>query len=166
MKDALKNPILDYILIPSLVALWPLLVWAVYLPDVEDSGKNLKEQYTDTQIAIQKILHLAPERLEFTDSANGKTQFAYATAVEKVASMCKISPESYKLSSGVIITTREQKTQSARVGLKEVNITKFADFLSTLLLHWPTLKCTSIKLTRDKNEPDNWDVDLDFKYYF
>ena len=32
MKDVYKNPILYYILVPVVVALWPLLVWSVYLP--------------------------------------------------------------------------------------------------------------------------------------
>ncbi|MHC4271944.1 MAG: hypothetical protein ACYST2_06495, partial [Planctomycetota bacterium] len=63
------------------------------------------------------------------------------------------------------ITTREQTTQNARISLKEVDIVKFTQFLSTLQLQ-PGIQCTNIKLTKKKNTLDNWDIDLEFKYYF
>jgi hypothetical protein len=59
-----------------------------------------------------------------------------------------------------------QKSQSAKVGLKQVDITKFAKFLSTVQLRWANLQCSQVKLTKKKGLPDTWDVDLDFKYYY
>ena len=66
----------------------------------------------------------------------------------------------------MLITTSGQKSQSARVSLKDVNVTQVANFLSTIQLHWPDLQCNTLKLTKRKDSPDSWDADFDFKYYF
>jgi hypothetical protein len=52
------------------------------------------------------------------------------------------------------------------VVLKEVDITKFAKFLSTIQLRWANLQCVKVKLTKKKGLRDTWDVDLDFKYFY
>lgn len=166
MKDIYKNPIFYYILVPIITALWPLLIWTVYLPDVEDSWQAEKKQYAKGQKIMTEILNLDPDRLDFADSKNAGADFDYANVVETVASSCRIPPTNYKLSSGVITTSGGQKSQNARVGLKQVDITKFAKFLSTIQFRWASLRCTNIKLTKRKGLPDIWDIDLDFKYYF
>ncbi|MHC4264533.1 MAG: hypothetical protein ACYSUK_01205 [Planctomycetota bacterium] len=165
MKDLLKNPILYYILIPIVVGSWPLLITTVYLPKSKANWYDMKSQYLEAQITIQEILKLDPDRLKFADSANKNEKFDYATAVEKVASEHSIPPTKYTLRSGAIITTREQTTQNARISIKEVDITKFTQFLSSLQLQ-PGIQCTNIQLTKQKNAPDSWDIDLEFKYYF
>ena len=165
MKDLLKNPLLYYILIPVLIGLWPLLVGTVYLPKTEKSWDDLKDQYLKTELVIQEILTLDPDRLEFAGSANKDEEFDYATAVVNVASKHGIPPAQYTLNSKGIVTTKGQKTQNARISLKEVDITKFTQFLSTLQLQ-PGIQCTNIKLTKKKNALDSWDIDLEFKYYF
>jgi hypothetical protein len=115
---------------------------------------------------MKEILTLDPDRLKFADSNNTAAEFDYASAIEKTAGLCKIPPTNYKLSSGIIITSDGQKSQSAKVGLKQVDITKFAKFLSTLQLRWANLQCAQVKLTKKKGLPDTWDIDLDFKYYY
>ena len=68
MKELYKNPILYYILAPILFGLWPLLVWAVYLPDAQ---KNLDEdlsQYQQAEPIMMEILTLDPDRLDFADA--------------------------------------------------------------------------------------------------
>ncbi|MHC4132888.1 MAG: hypothetical protein ACYSSP_01350 [Planctomycetota bacterium] len=165
MKDLLKNPILYYILVPVLIGFWPLLVGTVYLPKSQTNWEDMKGQYLEAQITIQEILQLDPDRLEFARSANKDEDFDYATAVVNVASKHGIPPAQYSLNSKGIVTTKGQKTQNARISIKEVDITKFTQFLSTLQLQ-PGIQCTNIKLTKKKNAPDSWDVDLEFKYYF
>ena len=59
-----------------------------------------------------------------------------------------------------------EKSQTANVALKDVDLEKFAKFLSTIQLRWENLQCKRIKLTRKKGLPDTWDVDLVFKYYY
>jgi hypothetical protein len=167
MKEIYKNPALYYILVPVIVALWPLLIWGVYLPAARHNWQAESSQYNEAQSIIEEILKLDPERLEFADSQNTAAEFDYASAVEKVASLCGIPPTNYKLNSGIIVTSSSgQKTQGAKVGLKQVDITKFARFLSTIQLRWANLQCAGVKLTKKKGLPDIWDVDLDFTYYY
>ena len=165
MKDLLKNPLLYYILIPFIVGLWPLLVFTVYIPRTERNLTEMKKQYSEAQDIIAEILQLDPDRLEIVESGNAEEEFDYATAIEKVASMHRIPPTQYKLISNPIITTREQKTQNAVISLQEVDITRFAQFLATLQLQ-PGIQCNNIQLTKKKNAPDSWDIDLKFTYYF
>lgn len=168
MIDLRKEPALYYILVPIAVALWPLLLWGVYLPGAERNWNLKKSQYTKAQGIMEQILTLDPDRLEFADPNAPVVEFDYANAVEKVASLPEINikPADYRLSSGIIITSGGQKSQGAKVVLKGVNITKFARFLSTIQLRWANLQCTQFKLTKKKGLPDTWDVDLDFKYYY
>jgi hypothetical protein len=166
MKQIYKNPALYYILVPVIATLWPLLIWGVYLPAAERNWQVETSQYNEGQSIMTEILALDPDRLKFADSNNTAAEFDYAGAIEKTADLCKIPPTSYKLSSGIIITSGGQKSQSAKVGLKQVDITKFAKFLSTLQLRWANLQCGQVKLTKKKGLPDTWDIDLDFKYYY
>ncbi|MFA5238445.1 MAG: hypothetical protein WC476_01880 [Phycisphaerae bacterium] len=165
-KDIFKNPTLYYILAPLAVALWPLLVWGVYLPASADKWQKEQSQYREAQTIITEILTIDPERLKFADSAGNAADFDYASAIEATAKSCGISSADYKLSSGIITASGGQKSQSAKVGLKQVDVTKFAQFLSTLQLRWANLQCSGVKLTKKKGLPDTWDVDLDFKYYY
>ena len=166
MKEIYKNPTFYYVLVPIVVALWPLLIWAVHLPQAERKWNLETTQYDKARKVMAEILTLDPDRLEFIGDKSSAAEFDYAVAVEKAASVCKIPSTRYKLSSGIIITSGGQKSQSAKVVLKDVNITKFAQFISALQLRWANLQCARLKLTKKKGLPDAWDVDLDFKYYY
>ena len=166
MKDIYKNPILYYILVPTMVVLWPLLVWAVYLPDAEENWQAEKAQYNKAQKIIEEILNVDPDRLAFVDSKTSAAEFEYANVVDRVATSCKISSTNYELSTKPTRTSKGQKTQSCHVELKQVDITRFARFLSTIQLRWANLQCENVTLTKGKGRPDTWKVDLDFKYYY
>jgi hypothetical protein len=166
MKDIFKNPALYYILAPVAAALWPLLIWGVYLPAAQHSWEVEKSQYNEGQNIITEILALDPDRLKFADANSAAAEFDYANAIEKTAGSCGISSAGYTLNSGIIITSSGQKTQSAKVDLKQIDIAKFSRFLSTIQLRWANLQCTQVKLTKKKGLPDTWDIALDFKYYY
>lgn len=166
MKDIYTNPILYYVLVPILIGLWPLLIWGVYLPNADRSFNDDTAQYNKAQKIMLEILNLDPDRLKFTNKNDTSTEFDYAVAVDRVATLCKIPPTNYKLSSGIVITSGDQTSQSAKVALKDVDIAKFARFLSTIQLRYSNLQCSKVKLTQQKGLPDLWNVDLDFKYYF
>jgi hypothetical protein len=166
MKELYRNPTLYYAGVPVIVSLWSLLVWGVYLPGAEHEWQAEKAQYGKGQKIISEILALDSERLEFANAETATTEFDYAIAVEKTASLCGIPSANYRLSSGVIMTSGGQKSQNAKVVLKEVDITRFAKFLSTIQLRWASLQCVKVKLTKNKGLRDAWDVDLDFKYYY
>jgi hypothetical protein len=166
MKDIVRNPIFYYILVPAILALWPLLVWAAYLPSAQRSCEQEKNEYTKAQEIMVEILTIDPDRLAFADANTAPAEFSYANVIDRVATLCRIPVANYKLSSGIIITSDKQKSQNAKVGLKDVDITTFAKFLSTIQLRWAKLQCTQVKLTKKKPLPDRWDVDMDFKYYY
>ena len=166
MTDIYKNPTVYYILVPIIAALWSLLVWGVYLPNAERNWQTEKAQYNKAQSIIAEILTFDPDRLEFADSKTAAAEFDYASAVEKIASSCRIPSTNYKLSSRPIMDSGGQKSQSAQVSLKQVDIVKFSKFLSTIQLRWANLQCAKVKLTKKKGLPDAWDVDLEFKYYY
>ncbi|MCH7558276.1 MAG: hypothetical protein IIB56_12590 [Planctomycetes bacterium] len=166
MKDIYKNPILYYILVPVIVGLWPLLVWAMYLPAAEKSVEDQLAQDRKAETIMIDILTLDPGRRKFSDSNDVSTEFTYDNAVVKIAGECKIPPSKYKLSSGTLQTTRGQKSQSATVNLKQIDIVKFAEFLSMIQLRWANLQCNRVKLTKKQGLPDMWDVDIEFKYYY
>ncbi len=166
MKDILKNPNLYYIVAPIAIALWPLFIWGVYLPRSEHQWDSQKKQYNKAQKVITEILILDPDRLVFAGADNASAEFGYARAVEKSASACRIASTSYKISSGMLITSGGQKSQNAKVVLKDVSVAKFAEFLSNIQFRWANLQCVQVKLTKKKGLPDIWKVDLDFKYYY
>jgi hypothetical protein len=166
MKDIYKNPILYYIAVPVFIGLWPLLVWAIYLPSAENNIKNQQDQYKQAEKIMTEILTLDPDRLEFVDPNNTDVEFTYANAVREVALKCGIPPSKYELNSGMIISSREQKSQNAKVDLQQIDIVTFANFLSMIQFRWADLQCERVKLTKKKGVPDMWDVDIEFKYYY
>ena len=148
MKDIYRNPTLYYVVVPFIAVLWPLLVWAVYLPQAQRSWKSEKSRYDKAQGIMADILTLDPDRLDFTDSGDSVAEFDYVNEVDRIATLCKISPTNYKLSSGIIISSGVQKSRSARLVIKQVSIAKFARFLSAFQLRWSDLQCTKVKLTK------------------
>ncbi len=166
MKDIYKNPILYYIIVPVIIGLWPLFVWAIYLPAAEKAVKEQQAQYKRAEATMMEILPLDPDRREFADSNNIDAEFTYAGAVDNVARSCGIPPSDYKLSSGTLQTASGQKSQSASVNLKQIDIKKFAEFLDKIQFRWANLQCNRVKLTKKPGLPDMWDVDIEFKYYY
>jgi len=166
MKDIYKNPTLYYILVPVMLALWPLLVWAVYLPKAEHNLNSDIAQYEKALETMKRVLGLDPDRLEFTDAKTGAAEFDYTNEVYRIAALCKIPAANFKLSSGIPIRSHGQKSQTANVSLKDIDVTRFAEFLSKIQLRWANLQCTKVKLIKKRGLRDKWDVSLTFKYYY
>jgi len=166
MKDIYKNPTLYYILVPVLIGLWPLLTLFVHFPRAEKAWEKEKKQYNKAEKLMAEILTLDPERLDSANAQNGAGEFDYARVMESIASSVGIAATNYNVSSKPPRMTSGQKTKNATVILKEVDITKFAKFLSTIQLRWANLQCESVTLTSKKGLKDVWKVDLEFKYYY
>jgi len=168
MKDIYKNPNLYYIGIPAIIALWPLLAWRVYLPAAVKSIDKERSDYVEAQVIMEEILGLVPERLEVADSNDRSSRFDYVDAFDPVVTLCEISSNGYKINIGMLIPKKRGRpeTQTARVALKDVEITKVAKFVSTVKVRWTNLQCEKITLTKKKGFPDRWDADVDFKYYY
>jgi cytochrome oxidase assembly protein ShyY1 len=165
MKDIYKNPNLYYILVPVVIALWPLLVWAVYLPRAERNLDTEIEQYDKAQANIEGILSLDADRIHLADAKTGAAEFDYVNEVYRIAALSGIPQSKCKINSGMIMPG-EQKSQGAKVNFSDIDIVKFARFLSTIQLRWANLQCMVIRLSKNKNLPDSWNIDLDFKYYY
>jgi hypothetical protein len=166
MKDIHRNPNLYYILAPAVIAMWPLLVWAVYLPRAERNWKGDKDNYLKAQKTIGEILYHDPDRLNLKDANKTEDTFDYVVAVDEIARSCGIPSSLYKLNSRTPVTSRGIRSQSCRVTLNQIDVARFAKFLSDIQLRWPNLQCQTIGVRKKKGIPDQWQIDLDFKYYY
>jgi hypothetical protein len=168
MKDLHKNPKFYYVLVPLVVGLWPLLLWAMYLPEARDSLKNEHQLAVKGRAYALDILALDPERVDAVDANEAPTEFSYATAIDKVAGICDIPASKYKLNTGTTVTRDKQKSQTAHVRIDEIGVLQLARFLSLTQHRWGTLQCEDISLSKVKGDtrPDVWTVELDFNYFF
>ena len=161
-----KNPMFYYILAAALAAVWPLIVWGIYVPAAKVRFNNDREQFINAQEVVDELLKIDPERLNYSQEKGKSADFDYATAVQQASELCSIPTGNYKLSSGIIISSKDQKSQSGNVSLKDVDMVKAARFLSTIQLRWPGLQCTKVTLKKKKGLPDSWEVDYAFKYFY
>lgn len=163
MRDIYRNPMFYYVLAPVLLGLWPLWVWASYLPSTNQALEKEQGQYWQALEFIEKIHKLDPDRANPVDGVSlGK--FTYADAVDRAANLCSIPSGKCDLSSGRITSSGGKKVQQARVKLADVSIVQTANFLSRILSTWVNLTCDRVKLSKKDGMPDQWDVDLSFNY--
>lgn len=165
MRDLHRNPILYYLLIPVLIAMWPLLVWAVYLPRAQDACADDYDRLIESQTHILGILELDPDRTKGADPNRVVGEFVYGKAVESAANRCGI-PGGCPISITQKIIVNGKQRQDATVKLKDVSIVQAARFLSDMQSDYVNLQCDRIKLTRRKGMPDQWEADLHFIYYY
>ena len=159
MKQFYKNPVLYYILVPVLAAMWPMLVWGFYLPGAEKHYEDEKAKYIESRKDMDEILNLDPDRLNASDKQKGAVKFEFPNAINEAAKAVGIQ---YSLSS----RPTRKKIQSAHVVLEDIKIAKVAEFLTKLQVRWADLQCKQIMLTKNKDKPDAWKTDIDFKYYY
>lgn len=164
MRELYRNPMLYYVLAPILVIVWPLLVWGHYLPKAADTWERDQQLYADAQDLMVELLEKAPDRLKAAEESQKLGKFTYAEAVDRAANLCRIPSGSLNLTTGNIVSSGGKKTQQARVSLSDVSIVQAAKFLSTIQAMWMTLTCDRVKLSKRKGMPDQWNMDLNFKY--
>ncbi|MBN1360772.1 MAG: hypothetical protein JW993_09280 [Sedimentisphaerales bacterium] len=167
MRDLYKNPVFYYVLAAILIGIWPLLVLTVYLPGAREGLEADKDARTDVVVAITEILKLDPERLSLGDPNDSRLgKFSYLEAIRRSANLCGIPSGNYPFTTGGIITSQGKQTQTARLSLKDVGITQVARFLTHIQSNWVNLTCEKASLKKKEGMPDQWDVDLDFKYSY
>lgn len=164
MRDIHRNPMLYYIAIPLLVGLWPLLVWAVYLPAAKQNCQTDYSLLIEGQTHIMGILEIDPDRIKPVDSNNVVGEFVYSKAVDSMTNLCRIPK--YKTSAGKLITISGKQRRDGTVKLMSVSIVQAAEFLSRIQATYTNLQCDKASLTKLKGMPDQWDVDFDFVYYY
>ncbi len=169
MREFYKNPMLYYVLIPLLVALWPVLIWAVYLPGAKEALGSEASLCVEGQTHVIEILKIDPDRPKFTKDkdTSGQAEFTYGAAVGRVANLCKIPANNCPYSAGGITETNGKKRQDCVVKLTDVSVSQAAGFLWRIQSLYPIrLTCESVKLQAKKGIKDQWDVDLSFHYYY
>jgi len=164
MRELYRNPMLYYVLAPILVSLWPLLVWGFYLPKGEEAWQEDQRLFHQAQDLMVELLEKDPDRLKAAEESQKLGEFTYAEAVNRAANLCRIPSSKVNLSTGDIVTSAGKETQQARVSLSDVGIVQAARFLSTIQAMWMTLTCDRVKLSKKEGMPDQWDMDLNFKY--
>lgn len=164
MRELYRNPLVYYMLVPVLIAAWPLLVWGVYLPKAEKGWEQDRKLQEDAVNYMLDILDKDQDRLEVAEESRELGKFAYAEAVDRVANLCRIPSGNLDLTTGNIVTSGSKETQQARVSLTDVGIVQAAKFLSTIQSMWVNLTCDRVKLTKKDGMLDQWDMDLNFKY--
>ncbi|MHC4338333.1 MAG: hypothetical protein ACYSTG_10390 [Planctomycetota bacterium] len=166
MKEIYKNPNFYYILVPAMLALWPLIAGGVYLPAAKRGLTDEMKDYQKARSRVAEILMLDPGRLDVAGQKEDAAEFVYSEAIDNVANLCGIPPTNYRPSTQPMHNRDGQKSRECRVVLTSVDIATFAKFLSTMQLRWAGLQCINTVLTKERGLPDKWKVDLDFKYYY
>lgn len=164
MRELYRNPMLYYVLVPILVIVWPLLVWGYYLPQAETVWEQDQQFCGDAQNLMVELLEKDPDRLKAAKESQKLGKFTYAEAVDRVANLCRIPSDSWNQQASNIVSSGGKKTQQAHVVLSDVSIVQAAKFLSTIQAMWMTLTCDSVKLSKREGMPDQWNMDLNFKY--
>lgn len=114
MNNIHKNPFFYYIIIPVLIGIWPVLVWVIYLPKAQDDLDQNQALYQNkAEPLMMEILNLDPGRLDSADPNEKTAEFTYDTAVDRIASLCKIPPSKCKLDARQIQETSGQRSQGA-----------------------------------------------------
>ena len=166
MKEFYKQANFYFVLVPAIATLWAVLTWTVSIPTAEKKWVRSQEHFKDAQIQVERILALDPERIDFEKQKGESAQFDYATAVEKFASAWQIPATNYSFKTQKEVTRSGRKTKGATVSIKPVDIETFTQFISAMMYRWPDLQCDSLKLTKQKDGPDAWKVDMKFTYYY
>ncbi len=165
MRDLYRNPMFYYVLAPILIGIWPLLVWAVYLPGTTDGRAADEDSLGEAHTAILEILEFDPDRLTIEGGDQG-FKFTYAEAIDRAANVCNIPSANYANIAGGISKSGGKETQGAHVSLDNVGVVQVARFLSTLQSTWVNLTCEKITLKMKEGMRDQWDVDLNFRYSY
>ena len=164
MRELYRNPMLYYVLAPILVSIWPLLVWGIYLPKGEEAWQQAQRLFYEAQDLLVELLEKDPGRLQDALVSKELGKFTYAVAIDRAANLCRIPSGNLNLTTGSIVPSGGKKTQQARVGLGDIGIVQAAKFLSTIQAMWVNLTCDRVKLSTKEGMPDQWDMDLNFKY--
>lgn len=165
MKKLLRESAFYYILIPAVLAIWPLLVWQKYLPSADGKLKAEEQRFLEARNLMKQILEMDSSRLNL-DSGKGQNKFDYTVVIDAAARKIGIPATGYSISSKPIRGSGREKTQDCQIIISEVDIVRFSQFISNLQTTWANLQCEKVTLTKLKGLPDSWKVDLTLKYHY
>ena len=155
-----------YVLAPALMALWPLLVWGVYLPRAQQAEQEDLQQRQHARELMLDILKYDPGRLDAAGPAQNSGRFIPNEAISRVADRCNIASRNYTPTIGPVVPSSGKKIQGIKVALSDIGIVQACRFLSTIQSMWVNLECENLKLTKKEGLPDQWNVEMSLKYTY
>jgi hypothetical protein len=167
MRLKISKDRLLFVLLPVIVAIWPLWLAFVSLPRVERGWIDDDKKVTAARDNVRSIIRIDPDRLAAIDASGKPEKFEYPVAVNKIASMCNISPASYKITVMPDVKPASgQASQNAVVSIDKVSIKTATEFVALGETRYnPNLKCTQFTLKKIRDQKDLWDLDLTFTHY-
>jgi hypothetical protein len=161
-----KNKLL-FILLPIVVAVWPLWLALAALPGAKQNWQGDIKKLSAARDLMSAIIVLDPDRLQNVDAKGRLEKFEYPVAVNKIASACSISPANYKVNVLTDVRpTSGQASQNAIVSIEKVSVRTAVEFVSLgELRYYPNLKCIQLSLKKTRDQKDSWEVDLTFTHY-
>lgn len=166
MKEIYKNPLLYYIAVPVLLAIWPLSIKFGYLPNTKQAYADEQQQYEKAENLMFDILDLNPERVNTATPKDEDNEFDFVKAVAQIASASGIDPRNYTSGSRAPITRNDRKTQTATITIQKIDIEKFSKFITNLQKRWANLECESVNISTVKGFKDTWKITLTLIYYY
>ena len=107
-----------------------------------------------------------PSRLNLDAKKGGSADFDYTETIADFAEEHRIPETGYSLRASKTMTRGGQKTKSADMSIESVSIGQFTKFISGLLYKWPELQMDTLKLTKLKEGPDAWKIDIKLTYTY
>jgi hypothetical protein len=167
MKQALKNPNLYYIAVPSAAAFFALLAAFVFYPGSVKNWQDSQSEFKTAQEWADKLIALQPERLSFKpNEKSGSGTFDFTVIVDEFAKAFTIAPTNYTTSVKGEVKKQGKRARSATLSIKSIDIEKLSKFLSTMLARWPDLECDVLSLDKGKAGKDDWKADMTLTYYY
>ncbi len=166
MRDLHKKPDFYIIAVLAMAAIWTVTAAALSLPTANDKFDRKARDWEKSQPVVEKILKLDPDRLKAKNTKGGSGEFDYAITINEFTKFHAIPETGYSIRAGKIMKRGGSKTKSADMTISSIGIVQFTQFISDLTYRWPDLQLDLLKLTKLKEGPDTWKLDLKFTYTY
>jgi len=164
--DFLKKTNIYFIILPVAAAVWAILASTIMTSSANKDWDDIKKESAESSVLIERILELAPERVEKHKEKKQMGRFDYTTVVHNLTKTHKIPESGYNLAITKPRTTRGVMTQGADLTIQRIKIEPACKFLSEMLMTWPSLECDSMTVTNLKTGPNDWKTTMQFKYTY
>jgi hypothetical protein len=167
MRPRIDRKRIVLILLPFVIAIWPMWLAFVALPRAERAWQDDLRRRDNARKIISDILTIDPDRLLNVDAEGKLVKFEYPVAVNKLATACGVSPADYKINVLTDVKPSSgQASQNAMVSINKVSIKTAAQFISMgEQTYYPNLKCIQLNLKKVREQKDLWEMDLTFTHF-
>jgi hypothetical protein len=167
MRQRIDRKRIVFILLPFVIAIWPLWLAFAALPSAQQGWQDDVRKCDISREIIRNIITIDPDRLQNVDVTGKLVKFEYPVAVNKLATICGISPADYKINVLTDVKPSSgQASQNAIVSVNKVSIRTAAEFISVgEQTYYPNLKCVQLSLKKIRDQKDIWEMDMTFTHF-